>query len=154
MADRSRDTRRPGTIRHTDVEPYPGLKWVSYLFKAAAIFLFVALVGEFVAGLRYDGLRHLPALLGDAARTLVVAVVLWSGGDLVRLLVHIGHDIRAQRVLLARVASRMPAFVNRPDDGAGAGDEVDAPDESGAPTPQARGGGSPEAAPARRGDQR
>ncbi|HEX9108498.1 MAG TPA: hypothetical protein VF832_14740 [Longimicrobiales bacterium] len=107
--DSNRDKRAPGMVRQTDIEPYTGLKWVSRLFKAASIFLFVALVGEFIAGLRYDGVRSMPVLLGEAARTFVVAVVLWAGGDLVRLFVHLGHDIRAERVLLARLVSRTPA---------------------------------------------
>ncbi len=106
--DTNRDKRAPGLVRQTDIEPYTGLKWVSRLFKAASIFLFIALLGEFVAGLRYDGMRSLPVLLGESARTFVVAVVLWAGGDLVRLFVHLGHDIRAERVLLARLVSRMP----------------------------------------------
>ncbi len=112
--EQTRDKRAPGVVRQTDIEPYTGLKWVSRLFKAAAIFLFVALVGEFVAGLRYDGLRSAPVLLGEAARTFVVAVVLWAGGDLVRLLVHLGHDIRAERVLLARLVSRTPPTTEEP----------------------------------------
>ncbi len=106
--EQNREKRAPGVVRQTDIEPYTALRWVSWLFKAAAVFLFVALVGEFVAGLRYDGLRSAPVLLGEAARTFVVAVVLWAGGDLVRLLVHLGHDIRAERVLLARLVSRLP----------------------------------------------
>ncbi len=108
MVEQTRDKRAPGLVRQTDIEPYTGLKWVSRLFKAASIFLFVALLGELIAGLRYDGMRSLPVLLGEAARTFVVAVVLWAGGDLVRLFVHLGHDIRAERVLLARLVSRTP----------------------------------------------
>ncbi len=106
--EQNREKRAPGVVRQTDIEPYTALKWVSWLFKAAAVFLFVALVGEFVAGLRYDGVRSAPVLLGEAARTFVVAVVLWAGGDLVRLFVHLGHDIRAERILLARLVSRTP----------------------------------------------
>jgi hypothetical protein len=107
--ERNRGQRASGLVRQTDIEPYTGLKWVSRLFKAASIFLFVAMVGELIAGLRYDGVRSMPVLLGEAARTFVVAVVLWAGGDLVRLLVHLGHDIRAERILLARLVNRMPA---------------------------------------------
>ncbi len=106
--DNNREKRAPGLVRQTDIEPYTGLRWVSRLFKAASVFLFVARLGEFIAGLRYDGMRSLPVLLGEAARTFVVAVVLWAGGDLVRLFVHLGHDIRAERVLLARLVSRTP----------------------------------------------
>jgi hypothetical protein len=68
----------------------------------------VALAAEFVAGLRLAGAAALPGLLGETARTAVLAVVLWGGGDLVRLLVDMGHDLRAQRVLMVRLLSRTP----------------------------------------------
>lgn len=100
--------RRTGAIRSTDLEPYTGLRWVATLFKAAAVFIFVALAAEFVAGLRMTGTGSLPALLGETARTAVIAVVLWGGGDLVRLLVDMGHDLRAQRILMVRLLSRTP----------------------------------------------
>lgn len=100
--------RRPGAVRSTDLEPYTGLRWVSTLFKAAAVFVFVALAAEFVAGLRLAGSTALPMLLGETAQTVVLAVVLWGGGDLVRLLVDMGHDLRAQRILMVRLLSRTP----------------------------------------------
>lgn len=100
--------KRAGAIRSTDLEPYTGLRWVSTLFKAAAVFVFIALAAEFVAGLRMTGAAALPELLGDTARIAVIAVVLWGGGDLVRLLVDMGHDLRAQRILMVRLLSRTP----------------------------------------------
>ena len=115
-ADESDPTRnrRPGAVRSTDLEPYTGLRWVATLFKAAAVFIFVALAAEFVAGIRMAGSSALPALLGETARTAVLAVVLWGGGDLVRLLVDMGHDLRAQRILMVRLLSRTPKRA-RPD---------------------------------------
>ena len=96
-----------GVVRKGDLEPYTALRWVGTLFKAAAVFLIVAVFAEIVAGIRIDGWAALPFLLGELARTAVLSVVLWGGGDLVRLLIHIGHDIRADRILLARLAHRM-----------------------------------------------
>jgi hypothetical protein len=100
--------RRAGAIRSTDLEPYTGLRWTATLFKAAAVFIFVALAAEFVAGLRMAGAAALPELLGNTARTAVLAVVLWGGGDLVRLIVDMGHDLRAERILMVRLLSRTP----------------------------------------------
>lgn len=100
--------RRAGAIRSTDLEPYTGLRWTATLFKAAAVFIFVALAAEFVAGLRMAGAAALPDLLGSTARTAVLAVVLWGGGDLVRLIVDMGHDLRAERILMVRLLSRTP----------------------------------------------
>jgi hypothetical protein len=108
MSDDTTRARRAGAIRSSDLEPYTGLRWVATLFKAAAVFIFVALAAEFVAGLRLAGAAALPGLLGETARTAVLAVVLWGGGDLVRLLVDMGHDLRAQRVLMVRLLSRTP----------------------------------------------
>lgn len=97
-----------GAVRDTDIEPYTALRWVGTLFKAAAVFLFVAIIGEFIAGLRFEGAAALPILLGELAKTGVLAVVLWGAGDLVRLLITVGNDIRAERILLARLVFRTP----------------------------------------------
>jgi hypothetical protein len=83
-----------GSVRQSDIEPYTALRWLSTLFKAAAIFLAVAVIGEFIAGLNYHGTSALSSGLGEVARTTVLAVVLWGAGDLVRLLIQLGHDVR------------------------------------------------------------
>ena len=101
-----------GAVRQGDVEPYTALRWLGTLFKSAAVFLFVAIVGEFVAGMRYEGAAALPLLLGELARTTVLAVVLWGAGDLVRLLITVGNDIRAERILMARLVFRTPQREN------------------------------------------
>lgn len=97
-----------GSVRRTDIEPYTALRWLGTLFKSAAVFLAIAIAGEFVAGLRFEGARALPILLGEVARTVVLAVVLWGAGDLVRLLITVGNDIRAERILLSRLVYRTP----------------------------------------------
>lgn len=109
MAERKRGDF-VGTVRGSDVEPYTALKWVGTLFKAAAIFLTVALIGEFIAGLRFEGMTALPMLLGALARTFVLAVLMWGGGDLVKLVIQLGNDVRAERILLARLVHRTPAL--------------------------------------------
>lgn len=110
MADEQRTREEHvGKVRATDIEPYTALRWVGTLFKAAAIFLFVAIVGQFVADVRYHGAVELPTILGELARTVVLAVVLWGGGDLVRLMVQLGNDVRAERILLARLVHRTPS---------------------------------------------
>ncbi|MGH7481637.1 MAG: hypothetical protein ACRELV_05735 [Longimicrobiales bacterium] len=118
MPDTAKKRRaRAASVRETDLEPYTALRWVGTIFKAAAIFLLVAIAGEMVAGLRMEGAAALPILLGELARTLVIAVVLWGAGDVARLLIDIGHDIRAQRIMLARVGYRLrPKDSVPPDD--------------------------------------
>jgi hypothetical protein len=97
-----------GSVRRTDLEPYTALRWLGTLFKSAAVFLAIALIGEVMAGIRFEGAQALPILLGEAARTFVLAVVLWGAGDLVRLLITVGNDVRAERILMARLVYRTP----------------------------------------------
>lgn len=97
-----------GSVRQSDIEPYTALRWLGTLFKSAAVFLLVAIIGEFVAGVRFEGARAVPVLLGELARTTVMAVVMWGAGDLVRLMITVGNDVRAERILLARLLYRTP----------------------------------------------
>jgi hypothetical protein len=109
-----------GAVRQSDIEPYTALRWLGTLFKSAAVFLLIAIIGEFIAGVRFEGVASLSTLLGELARTVVLAVVMWGVGDLVRLLITVGNDIRAERILLARLVFRTP--LQRAQDEAGEGD--------------------------------
>jgi hypothetical protein len=39
-------------------------------------------------------------------RGIVLAAILWGAGDLTLLLIDVGHDVRAARVLLGRLTAR------------------------------------------------
>src|ERR687891_2732397 len=86
-----------GSVRQSDIEPYTALRWLSTLFKAAAIFLAVAVIGEFIAGLNYHGTAALSSGLGEVARTTVLAVVLGGAGGLGGVLFHVGPQVRGGR---------------------------------------------------------
>lgn len=89
-------------VRATDIEPYTGLRYLSKLFRFMAIILLLLLVAEIATGLYAQGATSIPTLLGEASRLIVLAGVLWGTGDLAHLLIDVGHDVRASRVLLAR----------------------------------------------------
>ncbi|HZF73078.1 MAG TPA: hypothetical protein VEZ51_06580 [Gemmatimonadaceae bacterium] len=89
-------------IRATDIEPYTGLRYLSKLSRFMAIILLLLLVAEIATGLYAQGAASIPTLLGEASRLIVLAGVLWGTGDLAHLLIDVGHDVRAGRVLLAR----------------------------------------------------
>jgi hypothetical protein len=100
-------TRRSGhealrQVRASDVEPYTGLGYLSKLFRIIAIFLVLLLVLEVATGLYREGTSSLPTLFSEMSRLVVLAGLLWGAGDLATLLIDVGHDVRAARILLAR----------------------------------------------------
>lgn len=91
-------------VRSADLEPYIGLGYLSRLFKLMAVVLLILLLSEVVTGLIAQGAASIPTLLGEISRLIVLAGLLWGSGDLALLLIDIGHDVRATRILLGRQA--------------------------------------------------
>jgi hypothetical protein len=89
-------------IRATDIEPYTGLRYLSKLFRFMAIIVLLLMVAEIATGIYAQGAASIPTLLGEISRFVVISGVLWGTGDLAHLLIDVGHDVRASRVLLAR----------------------------------------------------
>lgn len=89
-------------VRAADLEPYVGLKYLSRLFKLMAIILILVLASEVITGLVSYGISDFPSLLGEISRLIVLAGLLWGSGDLAILLIDMGHDLRATRILLGR----------------------------------------------------
>ena len=94
-------------VRASDIEPYTGLRYLSKLFKAMAVIIGLLLIAEIATGLSQVGTAAIPTLLGEASRLLVLAGLLWGVGDLALLLIDVGHDVRAGRVLLSRQTYHM-----------------------------------------------
>src|SRR6266540_7321345 len=91
-------------VRTADLEPYVGLGYLSKLFKLMAIILLLLLASEIITGLLAQGRDAIPTLLGEMSRLIVLAGLLWGSGDLALLLIDVGHDVRATRILLGRQA--------------------------------------------------
>ena len=94
-------------VRAADLEPYVTLRYIARLFKVLAVLIILMLLGEIVTGLLVDGSAALLTLIGEGTRLMVMAGLLWAGGDLALLLIDAGHDIRVARILLGRINAQM-----------------------------------------------
>lgn len=104
--ERREDTTGPAAVREEDVHPYVPLLQVARLFRFAAKVVAVALVFEVIAGISLEGSYALLPLIAEVIRGIILAAVLWGVGDLTTLLVGVGGDARAARVLLGRISAR------------------------------------------------
>lgn len=110
MEDRDRRASdRVVSVREEDIEPYGPLLYVTRLFKFASKVVLVALVLEVIAGLMLQGAGALLPLVAEIIQGVVLAATLWAAADLTRLLIGVGQDVRAARVLLGRISARGPA---------------------------------------------
>ncbi len=98
---------REDDVRTDDLEPYIALRYIARLFKVLAVLLLVMLLGEVITGFVRDGLGAFMTLLGEATKWLVLAGLLWAGGDITILLIDAGHDLRVARILLGRINASM-----------------------------------------------
>jgi hypothetical protein len=114
-APEHRQGESPGGVRGHDLEPYITLRYIAKLFKVLALLIIIMLFGEVLTGLLIDGTTAVVTLLGEGTRLLVMAGLLWAGGDLALLFIDAGHDLRVARILLGRINAQM----HRSDPGAG-----------------------------------
>ena len=94
-------------VRENDIEPTLGLHWVAWMFRALAALVFVLMVLQLALGLTSTVDLSYGVLFAEAVRMLILTCLLWGAGALADLFVRSHHDLRATRVLLARIAYRL-----------------------------------------------
>lgn len=94
-------------IRTQDLEPYVTLRYIARLFKVLAVLMVLMMIGEVVTGLMTDAGEALPTLIAEMTQMLVLAGLMWGGGDITLLLIDAGHDLRVARILLGRINSEL-----------------------------------------------
>ena len=89
-------------VRSADLEPYITLVYIARLFKVLAVLMAVMMVFEIIATITSEG-WVLAELIGRVTQMLVLAGLMWGGGDITLLLIDAGHDLRVARILLGRI---------------------------------------------------
>ena len=95
------EVREPFAMPGRDIlEPHESLKYIGKLFKGLAVAVALLILAEVIIGVSQDGVQALPILLLEVAQLVIMAGLLWGGGDIAYLIVETNHDVRASRVHL------------------------------------------------------
>ena len=106
------ESRVEAQVRDEDLEPHEGLRYIARLFKMLAILLILMLFGEVAIGLAQQGDESIPTLVIEATRLIVFACFLWGAGDIALMQIESNHDMRATRILMGRLNSKMQRMVD------------------------------------------
>jgi hypothetical protein len=91
-------------VREEDIEPVKGLRTIAVIFRGLSIILLVLMALQaFFAATSAVSLSA-GVVVADAVRLIIFAGLLWGAGDLAVLFVKSHYDLRATRILMARVA--------------------------------------------------
>jgi hypothetical protein len=99
-------------VRDDDLEPHEGLRYIARLFKVLAVLLVLMLLFEVIIGLMQQGDESIPTLVVEATRLVVFAALLWGAGDLALMLIESNHDLRATRILVGRLNTKVQRMVD------------------------------------------
>ncbi len=94
-------------VRSQDLEPYITLRYIARLFKVLAVLMAIMLIGEIVLSFMADEPVSMPDLIARVTQLMVLAGLMWGGGDVTLLLIDAGHDLRVARILLGRINHEM-----------------------------------------------
>ncbi len=93
-------------VRTDDLEPYVTLRYIARLFKIFAVLMVIMLVFDAITSIM-TGTVDIAQMIARATYMLVLAGVMWAGGDITVLLIDMGHDLRVARILLGRVNAQL-----------------------------------------------
>lgn len=90
-------------VREDDIDSVKGIRAIAYLFRGMSILLLVLMALQVTFGITSTVAVSVGVLFAEAVRLVIFAGLLWGAGDLAVLLVKSHYDVRATRILTARL---------------------------------------------------
>ena len=96
-------------VREEDIEPVKGLRTIAVIFRGLSLVLLLLMVAQVFFAVTSAVPLSPGVVIADAVRLVIFAGLLWGAGDLAVLFVKSHYDLRATRILMARVAHSLEA---------------------------------------------
>ena len=91
-------------VREDDVESVRLIRAVVYLFRGMAVLLLLLAAVQIFSAVTSTVALSVGVVAAEVVRLVIFAGLLWGGGDLAVLWIKSHYDIRATRILVARIA--------------------------------------------------
>jgi hypothetical protein len=92
------------SVREDDIEPVQGIRTIAVIFRGMAVILVLLMLLQVFFGITSAVPLSPGVMIADAVRLIIFAGLLWGAGDLAVLFVKSHYDLRATRILMARLA--------------------------------------------------
>ena len=90
-------------VREDDIEPVKGLRTIAMIFRGMAVILLVLMILQAIFAATSAVPLSPGVVVAEAVRLIIFAGLLWGAGDLAVLFVKSHYDLRATRILTARL---------------------------------------------------
>jgi len=90
-------------VREADIESDKAIRAIARLFRGMAWLLVVLMVVQIFAAVTSTVPLSFGVVAGDAIKLIIFAGLLWAAGDLAVFAVKSHYDLRATRILMARL---------------------------------------------------
>ena len=94
-------------VREDDIEPVKGLRTIAVIFRGLSLILLLLMILQAFFAVTSAVPLSPGVVVADAVRLIIFAGLLWGAGDLAILFVKSHYDLRATRILTARVAAML-----------------------------------------------
>jgi len=92
-------------VREDDIEPEKGIRAIALLFRGMAILILLLMVLQVFFAFTSTVPLSVGVVFAEAVRLIIFAGLLWGGGNLAVLVIKSHHDLRATRILNARLVN-------------------------------------------------
>ena len=104
---RDRPSMSGVTVREDDIETVKGIRAVVYLFRGMAVLMLLLAAVQVVSAITATVALSVGVVVAEEVRLIIFAGLLWVIGDLAVLWIKSHYDIRATKILVARMEYMM-----------------------------------------------
>ena len=102
------------TVRGDDIESDKAIRAIARLFRGMSLLMILLMIVQVIAAATSTVQLSIGVVVANAVRLIIFAGLLWASGDLAVFAVKSHYDLRATRILMARVEHAIKTRLGEP----------------------------------------